>query len=94
MLAVYCNRCDQCTYQVVSKKLHDKSGILVAFLTQSIELGNGIIEGLLGEVAGLVRRVQDLVVEDGEVQGKTETDGMCRSQVRGGNLGSLLVSLQ
>lgn len=74
--------------------MHDKSGILVAFLTQGIELSNRVIESLLGEVAGLVGRVQDFVVEDGEVQSETETDGMCGSQVRGSNLGSLLVSLQ
>jgi hypothetical protein len=40
---------------------------------------NGIVESLLGQLASLVGRVEDLVVEDGEVQCETKADG-----VRGG----------
>lgn len=32
---------------------------------------------LLGQSTGLIRRVEDLVVEDGEVEGQAESDGMC-----------------
>jgi len=35
---------------------------------------NGIVESLLGKVAGLVGRVQDFIVENGEVKGKTKAD--------------------
>lgn len=44
---------------------------------EHVHTSDGIIESLLGKVTRLIRRVQDLVVKDGEVQSKTETDGMC-----------------
>jgi hypothetical protein len=56
--------------------------------------GNGVIKGLFGKVACLVWGVQDLVVEDGEVEGKTQADGVGGGQVSLGNLGSVLVSLE
>lgn len=55
---------------------------------------NGVVESLLGQLASLVGRVEDLVVEDREVQGKTETDGVSGSKVLRGNLGGGLVSLE
>jgi hypothetical protein len=55
---------------------------------------NSVVESLLGQLASLVGRVEDLVVEDGEVQGETKTDGMGRSKVGGGNIGGSLVSLK
>lgn len=55
---------------------------------------NGIIESLLGKVASLVWRVEDLVVEDGEVQGKAETDWVSWCKIALGNLGGGLVSLE
>ena len=58
--------------EVVAEQLHDEGGILVGLLRQSVELGDGIVEGLLGDVAGAVGAVEDLVVEDGEVEGKAE----------------------
>lgn len=45
-------------------------------------------------MASLVRGVEDLVVEDREVQGQPETDGMGRSQFGLSDLGSILVSLE
>lgn len=45
------------------------SAVLVALLRQGVELSDSIIEGLLGELASLVWRVEDLIVEDGEVEG-------------------------
>ena len=56
--------------------------------------GNSIIKCLLGEVAGLVWGVQDLVVEDGEVEGQAKADGMGRGQLGLSNLCGSLVSLQ
>ena len=49
--------------QVVTQKLHDQSGIPVALFTQGIEFRNGVIESLLGQVAGTVGRIENLVVE-------------------------------
>lgn len=82
------------THQVVTQKLHDQGGILVALLGKGIELGNGIVESGLGKVASLVWGVQDLVVEDREVQGETQTDGVGRRKVGLGNFGGVLVSLK
>jgi hypothetical protein len=45
-------------------------------------------------VAGLVRGVEDLVVEDGEVEGKAKTDRVSGRELRLRNLGSSLVSLK
>jgi len=77
----------ECTYQVVSQELHDQCGVLVTLLTEGIEFwrivrivacvglmrltSNGIIESLLGKMTGLIRSIQDLIVEDGEVKSKT-----------------------
>jgi len=40
----------------------------VGVLVQSVELGNGVIEGGLGQVAGLLWGILDLVVENGVVK--------------------------
>ena len=55
---------------------------------------NGIVKCLFGEMAGLVRRVENLIVEDGKVQGETEADWMGRSEIRSGDLSSSFVGLQ
>lgn len=55
---------------------------------------NSIIESLLGEVASLIRRVQNLVVEDGEVESQTKTDWVGWGKVGLGNFGGVLVSLK
>ena len=79
--------------EVVTEKLHDEGAVAVGLLAEAVELGNGVVEGLLGEVAGTVRRVEDLVVEDGEVKGKTETDGVSGSELGLGNVGGVLQNL-
>jgi hypothetical protein len=66
--------------QVVSEKLHDQGGILVALFRQSVKFSNSIIESLLGQVAGTVGGVENLVVEDGEVESKSKTDGVSWGQ--------------
>ena len=45
-------------------------------------------------MASLVGRVEDLVVEDGEVQGETKADGMCWGKVSLSNVGCGSVSLE
>ena len=82
------------THQVVSQQLHDECGILVALLTQGVKLGNGIIECLLGQVASLIWRIENLIVKDREVEGETKADGMCWSQVSLGNFRRILVGFQ
>lgn len=56
--------------------------------------GDGIIEGLLGKVASLVGSIEDLVVEDREVEGQAETDGVGGGELRLGNLGGSLVGVK
>ena len=81
-------------YKIIPQQLHDQRGVLVAFLTQGIQLGNGVIESLLGEMACLVRRVENFVVEDGEIQSKTKTNWMSRCKVGLRDFGGILVSLE
>lgn len=45
-------------------------------------------------MASLIGRVQDFVIEHGEVQGKTKTDWMSWGEVSLGNFGRILVSFQ
>ena len=56
--------------------------------------GNGVIKRLLGKVAGLIRGVQDLVVEDGEVQGESEADRVGGRKLGLSDLGGSLVGLE
>eukprot|EP01084_Bolivina_argentea_P063644 116175_1 len=74
--------------QVVSEELHDQSGVFVFFLVEGIDLSNSVLEGLLGELDGLVGVVQNLVLEDGVVQTETKTDGVGGLEVLG-ELGSV-----
>ncbi len=55
---------------------------------------NGVIKGLLGKVASLVGRVENLVVEDGEVQRKTETDRVRGREISLRDLRGVLVGLE
>ena len=79
--------------EVVPQELHDQRRVLVRVLGEGVKLGNGIIERLLGKVASLVWRVLDLVVEHGEVEGKTKTDRVGGAQILDGNLRGSLVTL-
>lgn len=76
--------------EVVAEELHDKSAVAVRLLGQRVELGNGVVESLLGKMASTVWRVEDLVVEDGEVQGETETDWVSRCELGLSDVGSVL----
>ena len=60
--------------QVVPEELHDERGVLVALLGQRVQLRDGVVEGGLREAAGAVGRVQDLVVEHGEVEGQAQPE--------------------
>lgn len=43
--------------------------------------GNGVIKCLFGQVTSLIWCIEDLIVENGEVQGETETDWVRWSEV-------------
>jgi hypothetical protein len=53
---------------------HDEGAILVRLFTQCVQFGDGIVECLFGKVTRSVGRIQDLVIEDGEVEGETKAD--------------------
>lgn len=76
--------------QVVTEELHDQSAITIRLLRERVEFCNSIVKSLLGQVAGSVRRVQNLVVENGEIEGKTKTDGMGRGKLGLRNVRSIL----
>ena len=59
-----------------------------------IRTSNGIVERLLGEVASLIRSVQDLVVEDREVERETQANGVGGRQLGLRNLGGGLVGIK
>ena len=42
-------------------------------------------------MARTVGRVKNLVVEDGEVEGETKTDGVGRGEISLGNIGGVLI---
>ena len=77
--------------EVVAEKLHDEGAVAVGLLGERVELSNGVVEGLLGKVASTVGRVEDLVVEDGEVQSETQANGVSRGQLSLGDVGSALL---
>ena len=82
------------TDQVVSQQLHNECGVLVALFAQSVELGNSIIKSLLCEVASLVGRVEDFIVEDGKVEGEAETDWVSRGEICAGDFSGVLVGFE
>jgi hypothetical protein len=53
---------------------HDECAILVRLFTQCVQFGDGIVECLFGKVTRSVGRIQDLVIEDGEVEGETKAN--------------------
>jgi len=80
--------------QVVSDELHNGGGVLVLVFLDVLDVGDGVVEGLLGQVAGLGGVVEALVVEHGEVEGESESDGVGGLQLVVGNLGGLGVGFE
>ena len=68
--------------EVISQQLHDQCRVLVRLLTQCVQLRDRVVERGLRQPASAVRRVENLVVEHGEVECQPESDG-----VRGCQLG-------
>lgn len=61
---------------------------------QKRHTSNGIVKGKLGQMASLVRRVEDLVVEDREVKSQPETDGVGGGKLSLSDFGSTLVGFE
>jgi len=63
------------------------------FLLNVFNIGYGVVEGGFSQVACLGWVVQNFVVKDGKVEGKTESNWMSGFEVRGGEFGGLFVGL-
>jgi len=59
-----------------------------------VRTSDSVVESLLGKMASLIGRIEDLIVEHGKVEGKTETNGMGGGKVSSCNLGGSFVSFQ
>ena len=79
--------------EIVPQQLHDQGAVLVAVLVEGVQLGDGVIEGLLGELTRLVRAVEDLVVEHGEVEGESQPDGVSRLHLGLADFKCILIGL-
>lgn len=55
--------------QVITKQLHNQSGILISFLGDGVDFAQGIVEGSFGQIAGFFGGIEDFEEEDGIVEG-------------------------
>jgi len=77
--------------EVLLEELDDALGVTEVVLLELVDLVERVLEGGVGELAGDLVVLHDLVVEDGEVEGKAELDGVAGGQL---DLVGLVVSLQ
>ena len=81
--------------QVLLEKFDDALGIAEVVLLKLIDFVEGLLEGVISELASFGVVLQDFVVEDGEVESQAELDGVAGRQIDGvglfvGSLGLLL----
>ena len=60
--------------EIVPEKLHDERRIFVTFFGECVQLGDGVVEGCFRQTTRAIRRVEDLVVEHGEVKSESQTE--------------------
>ena len=60
--------------EIVPEELHDERRIFVTFFGERVQLGDGIVEGGFRQTTRAIRRVEDLVVEHGEVKSESQTE--------------------
>lgn len=77
--------------QIVSDQLHDGGGILVLFFLDLVNVGNGLIEGFLGKLAGSAGVVLNFVVENRVVKSQAQSNGVGGLEVTLGNFRGSLV---
>jgi len=80
--------------EVVADELHNRRSILVLIIIDVLDVSDGIIERLLGQVACLSRVVEAFIVEDGEVKGKAQADRVRRLELSVGDLRGSRVGLK
>ena len=81
--------------QVLLEKLDDALSIAEVVLFELINLVEGLLESVVGKFASLGMVLEHLVVEDGEVEGQAEFDGVACRQIDSISLfvGSLCLAL-
>ena len=67
--------------QVLLEELDDALGVTEVVFFKLVNLVKGVLEGLVGEVTGGFVVLHGFVMEDGEVEGKTEFDGVARREL-------------
>jgi len=77
--------------KVLLEELDDGLGVSEGLFINVVNLLEGIREGLLSELAGLLVVVHHLVVEDREVEGKTKSNWVAGVEALGAGLGELVV---
>merc|ERR1711957_44526 len=66
--------------EVLLEELNDGLGITEVVFLELVNFVEGILEGLVSEVTGGLVVLHGLVMEDGEVKGETELDGVARGE--------------
>ena len=79
--------------EVISDELHNGGSILVAFFIDVFDVGDSVVEGLLGGDTGFGRVVHHFVAENGIVQAEPKTNGTGGSEVIIGNFDGSFISL-
>ena len=77
--------------EVLLEQFDDALGVTEVVLFKLVNLVESFLEGLVSELACSLVVLHDFVVEDGEVQGETELDGVAGRKC---NLIGLVVSLK
>jgi len=67
--------------EVLLEELNDALGITEVVLLELVDLVESLLESVISELASLSVILEDLVVEDGEVEGKSELDGVASGKV-------------
>jgi len=80
--------------EVISDELHNGGGIFVLIFGDLLDVSDGLIEGGLGEVACLGGVIEDFVVEDGEIECKSESDRVGGAKLGASGVLSLRVALE
>ena len=77
--------------EVLLEQFDDALGVTEVVLFKLVNLVESLLEGLVSELACSLMILHDFVVEDGEVQGEAELDGVARRQ---SDLVGFIVSLE
>ena len=69
--------------KVLFEELNDALGVTEVVLLKFVDFVEGILEGLVGKIASGLVVLHSFVMEDGEVEGETELDGVAGREVDG-----------